>query len=165
MIAQKADGAMRDALSIFDQIVAFSGKKVTYRQVIDNLNVLDYDYYFKIVDSCLSENHVDALLIFDDILKHGFDAYHFVTGLSSHLRDLLVCKDPQSIKLLEVGNAIGSKYHQQAKNCTPDFIFDALKISTETELQYRNAKNKRLYVEFMLMRLTRVLSEKKKLMN
>ncbi len=165
VIAQKADGAMRDALSIFDQIVAFSGKSVTYKQVIENLNVLDYDYYFKLVDAFLAENFVDSLVIFDDILKNGFDAYHFVSGLSSHLRDLLVCKNPQSIKLLEVGNAIGTKYHQQAQSCSIDFLYEALKVSNEAELQYRNAKNKRLYVEFMLIRMSRLLSEKKKPLN
>jgi len=165
VIAQKADGAMRDALSIFDQIVAFSGKEITYKQVIENLNVLDYDYYFKLVDAFLADNYVDSLVIFDDILKNGFDAYHFVSGLSSHLRDLLVCKNPQSIQLLEVGNAIGSKYHQQSQACSVDFLYDALNVATDAELQYRNAKNKRLFVEFMLIKLARLISEKKKLLS
>lgn len=162
VIAQKSDGAMRDALSIFDQIVAFSGKEVTYKHVIENLNVLDYDYYFKLVDAFLKDDIVTSMLLFDDILKHGFDSYHFVTGLSAHFRDLLVCKNPQSVKLLEVGTSIGNRYQQQAQNTTIDFLYDALEVSTEAELQYKNAKNKRLYVEFVLIKLARLITEKKK---
>jgi DNA polymerase-3 subunit gamma/tau len=162
VIAQKADGAMRDALSIFDQIVAFSGKEVTYKSVIDNLNVLDYDYYFNIVDAFLKEDVVTTLLIFDEILRNGFDSLHFLSGLSAHFRDLLVCKDPQSVKLLEVGASIGAKYMQQSQLCQNDFVFDALNITTQAELEYKGARNKRLHVEFALIRLARVLTEKKK---
>lgn len=165
VIAQKADGAMRDALSIFDQIVAFSGKKISYKQVIENLNVLDYDYYFKLVDAFLTENLVDGLMLFDEILRNGFDAFHFITGLSSHFRDLLVCKDPKSAVLLEVGANIGNRYIQQSQNCSIDFLYDALAISTEAELQFRNAKNKRLHIEFALIKLARLLTEKKNALN
>jgi DNA polymerase-3 subunit gamma/tau len=161
VIAQKADGAMRDALSIFDQIVAFSGKEVTYKNVIDNLNVLDYDYYFNIVDAFLKEDVVTTLLIFDEILRNGFDSIHFLSGLSAHLRDLLVCKDPQSVKLLEVGASIGAKYMQQSQHCHNDFIYDALNITAQAELEYKSARNKRLHVEFALIKLARVLTEKK----
>jgi len=162
VIAQKADGAMRDALSIFDQIVAFSGKNITYKNVIENLNVLDYDYYFKLTDAFLRDDMVEAILILDDILRNGFDVYHFITGLSSHFRDLLVCKNPQSVRLLEVGSTIGERYKMQAQNATVDFIYDALAVCTDAELQYKHAKNKRLYVEFVLVKLARLISEKKK---
>jgi DNA polymerase-3 subunit gamma/tau len=165
IIAQKSDGAMRDSLSIFDQIVAFSGKEITYKQVIENLNVLDYDYYFKLVDHFLNDNLVDAMLIFDEILRNGFDSLHFMSDLSSHFRDLLVCKNPQSVKLLEVSPSISEQYATQAKNCTIDFLYDALNISTEAELQYKNAKNKRLHVEFALIKLARLLTEKKNELN
>jgi len=163
VIAQKADGAMRDALSIFDQIVAFSGKKITYKDVIQNLNVLDYDYYFKLVDYFLEENVVDSLLTFDDILTKGFDSYHFLSGLSAHFRDLMVCKDPRSVSLLEVSTSIADRFKVQSQNCTIDFLYDALSSSTEAELQYKNAKSKRLYIEFVLIKLARLLTEKKKL--
>jgi DNA polymerase-3 subunit gamma/tau len=162
VIAQKADGAMRDALSIFDQIVAFSGKNITYKNVIENLNVLDYDYYFKLTDAFLRDDMVEAILILDDILRNGFDVYHFITGLSSHFRDLLVCKNPQSVRLLEVGSTIGERYKMQAQNATVDFIYDALAVCTDAELQYKHAKNKRLYVEFVLVKLARLITEKKK---
>ncbi|MFT3739006.1 MAG: DNA polymerase III subunit gamma/tau [Breznakibacter sp.] len=163
VIAQKADGAMRDALSIFDQIVAFSGKSITYKNVIENLNVLDYDYYFRLTDAFLREDMVESILIFDEILKNGFDVYHFVTGLSAHFRDLLVCKNPQSVKLLEVGSTIGERYKMQSQNASIDFIYEALEVCTSTELQFKNAKNKRLFVEFSLVKLSRLVSEKKKL--
>jgi len=162
VIAQKADGAMRDALSIFDQIVAFSGKDITYQQVIDNLNVLDYDYYFKLVDAFLSEDTTQSLLIFDDILDNGFDAGHFVAGLCSHLRDLMICKDQATVGLLEVGAAIREKYLGQAQACTVDFLVGSLGIATECDLQFRTARNKRLHTEFALIRLSRLITEKKK---
>lgn len=161
VIAQKADGAMRDALSIFDQIVAFSGKEISYKQVIENLNVLDYDYYFKLVDCFLNDNVTDSLLIVDEILKNGFEGLHFITGLSSHLRDLLVCKDSKSAALLEVGASIKDQYVEQSGGCTIDFLYDALNITSEAELQYRNAKNKRLHIEFAVIKLARLQTEKK----
>src|SRR5690554_4399338 len=123
VIAQKADGAMRDALSIFDQIVAFSGKNVSYQQVIDNLNVLDYDYYFKLIDAFLKEDTTSALLIFDEILDNGFDEGHFVSGLCSHIRELMICKDESTLGLLEVGASIREKYIEQARACQIDIFF------------------------------------------
>lgn len=162
VIATKADGAMRDALSIFDQIVAFCGRNITYQQVITNLNVLDYDYYFRLVDAFLKEDTTSALLIFNEILNRGFDGSHFISGLSSHLRDLMMCRDPQTVALLEVGSTIKQKYLDQAKNCSNDFLYEALKLCNECEMNYRLARNKRLQVEFTLLSLSRILSEKKK---
>lgn len=162
VIAQKADGAMRDALSIYDQIVSFSGNKITYQGVIANLNVLDYDYYFQITDAFLTSNYIQALLIFDKILKNGFDGHHFITGLASHFRDLLVCKDEGTAQLFEVGDLIKSKYSAQSEQCSIDFLFDALKITTDCDLNFKTAKEKRLHVEFALMGLARILIEKKK---
>ncbi|ASB50660.1 DNA polymerase III subunit gamma/tau [Alkalitalea saponilacus] len=165
VIATKADGAMRDALSIFDQIVAFSGRNITYQQVIANLNVLDYDYYFRITDAFLVEDTTNSLLIFNDILNHGFDGSHFLNGLSSHLRDLLMCKDSQTVNLLEVGASIKQRYLEQAQKCDAEFLFEALKIVTNSELNYRIARNKRLHVEFALISLSRIVTEKKKQLN
>ncbi|WP_068475379.1 DNA polymerase III subunit gamma/tau [Saccharicrinis aurantiacus] len=161
VIAQKADGAMRDALSIFDQIIAFSGKSVSYQQVIDNLNVLDYDFYFRLIDACLQENTSDVLLLFDEILKRGFDAHHFISGLNSHIRDVLVCKDPATIQLLDVGTKTKERYGEQANKCDVNFLMDALEIVNACDLQYRVAKNKRLHVEFSLLKVARILTEKK----
>ncbi len=161
IVAQKADGAMRDALSIFDQIVAFSGKSITYQQVIDNLNVLDYDFYFRLVDACLAESTTDTLLLFDEILKKGFDAHHFISGLSSHLRDLMMCKDNATVQLLDVGASIKEKYAEQANKCDVNFLMEALEITNTCDLQYRGAKNKRLHVEFALLKAARILTEKK----
>jgi DNA polymerase-3 subunit gamma/tau len=162
VIAQKADGAMRDALSIFDQIVAFSGKEISYQQVIDNLNILDYDYYFKLVDAFMKEDITQSLLIFDDILNSGFDAGHFVAGLCSHLRDLMMCKDQATVELLEVGASIRDKYLSQSEACQVGFLVSALDIATQCDLQFRTARNKRLHTEFALIKLSRLLSEKKK---
>ncbi len=161
IIAQKADGAMRDALSIFDQIVAFSGKTITYQQVIGNLNVLDYDFYFRLIDACLAESTTDTLLLFDEILKKGFDAHHFISGLSSHLRDLMMCKDNATVQLLDVGASIKEKYAEQANKCDVNFLMEALEITNTCDLQYRGAKNKRLHVEFALLKTARILTEKK----
>ena len=162
VVAQKADGAMRDALSIFDQIVAFSGKEISYQQVIDNLNVLDYDYYFKLTDAFLIEDYKQGLLLFDEILKKGFDAQHFVAGLNSHFRDLLMCRDQATVGLLEVGKSVKERYAEQATKCSVEFLYEAMKIASECELQYRAAKNKRLHVEFSLMRFACIFTEKKK---
>lgn len=162
VIAQKADGAMRDALSIFDQIVAFSGKEISYQQVIDNLNVLDYDFYFRLVDAFLAEDTTQTLLIFDEILKRGFDAHHFISGLSSHLRDLLVCKDAATVQLLDVGAKIKEKYAAQGQKSQVNFLIDALEITNNCDLQYRVAKNKRLHVEFALIKAARILTDYKK---
>ena len=165
VIAQKSDGGMRDALSIFDQIVSFSGNNVTYQEVIQNLNVLDYEYYFQLVNAFLQNDVSKALLIFNEILNKGFDANHFITGLSSHLRDVLVCKDPQTAILLEVGADIRERYLKQSADCPVDFLFNALKISNDCDLNYRASKNKRLLVELTLIRLCQLTGEKKKLAN
>lgn len=161
IIAQKADGAMRDALSIFDQIVSFSGKKVTYQNVIENLNVLDYDYYFKLTDLFLGNNIPEVLATFNTILTNGFDAHHFITGLSSHFRDLLVCKDNITIQLLEVGGEIKEKYKQQSNRCELDFLIEGIELANECDLNYKTSQNKRLLVELTLIKLAQ-LSQKKK---
>lgn len=162
VIAQKADGGMRDALSIFDQLVSFCGNDISYQGVIDNLNVLDYEYYFKLVEAFLKGDVTQSLLIFNDVLNKGFDASHFITGLSSHLRDVLVSKDAATIQLLEVGADIGKRYQQQALQCSPEFLFQALKISNDCDLNYRISKNKRLLVELALIRICQLNDEKKK---
>ncbi|MGL5635423.1 MAG: DNA polymerase III subunit gamma/tau [Bacteroidales bacterium] len=161
VIAQKADGGMRDALSIFDQVVSFTEGNVTYRAVIDNLNILDYEYYFRITDAFLAGDFKAALLIFNDILSKGFEGQNFITGLSSHLRDLLVSKDQSTITLLEVAEVVAQKYAQQAANCSNDFLFKSIELTNECDLSYRASKNKRLLIELTLIRLcrTNVLQE------
>ncbi|MFM2290859.1 MAG: hypothetical protein RIS29_672 [Bacteroidota bacterium] len=161
VVAQKADGGMRDALSIFDQLVSFCGNNITYQGVIDNLNVLDYEYYFRLVEAFLKGEVAKTLLIFNEVLNKGFDAHHFITGLSSHLRDVLVSKDASTIQLLEVGNDIGERYKTQAQQCSPEFLFQALKLSNDCDLDYRQSKNKRLLVELTLIRLCQLTDEKK----
>ena len=161
VIAHKADGAMRDALSIFDQIVSFSGKKISYQDVISNLNVLDYDYYFKLVDCFLKNDVPGTLMIFNEILDSGFDGHHFISGLSTHFRDLLVCKDPVTVQLLEVGGEIKEKYKQQSAGSDAEFILEALKIANECDLQYKASQNKRLLVELALIKISQVTLKKK----
>jgi len=161
VIAQKADGAMRDALSIFDQIVSFSGKSVTYHDVISNLNVLDYDYYFKLTDNFLKGNITEVLLTFNEILENGFDCHHFITGLSSHFRDLLMCKDAATVQLLEVGGEIQEKYKIQAVACDPEFLFKSLEIANYCDLNYKTSQNKRLLVELTLIKISQVNQKKK----
>lgn len=161
VVAQKADGAMRDALSIFDQIVSFSGKSITYKDVISNLNVLDYDYYFRIVDLLLTNEISGSLMLFNEILDHGFDGHHFITGLSSHFRDVMVSKDPVTIQLLEVGGEIREKYKVQAQRCDSDFLVGALQIANECDLQYKASQNKRLLVELALIKIAQLTLKKK----
>ena len=159
VIAMKADGGMRDALSIFDQVVSFTGGNITYKSVIDNLNVLDYEYYFRLTD-CFLENKVsDALLLFNDILNKGFDGSHFITGLSSHFRDLLVGKDPVTLPLLEVGASIRQSYQEQAQKCPLPFLYRAMKLCNECDLNYRIIKNKRLLVELTLIQVAQLTTE------
>ena len=159
VIAMKADGGMRDALSIFDQVVSFTGGNITYKSVIDNLNVLDYEYYFRLSD-CFLENKVsDALLLFNDILNKGFDGSHFITGLSSHFRDLLVGKDPVTLPLLEVGASIRQRYQEQAQKCPLPFLYRAMKLCNECDLNYRISKNKRLLVELTLIQVAQLTTE------
>ena len=151
VIAQKADGGMRDALSIFDQVASFTGGNITYQGVIENLNVLDYEYYFRLVDHFLGNKASDAMLLLNDILHKGFDAHHFITGLASHFRDLLVSKDPVTLPLLEVGASIRERYQQQAQKCDQKFLYRAMKLCNDCDLNYRASKNKRLLVELTLI--------------
>lgn len=161
IIAQKADGAMRDALSIFDQVVSFSGKSITYQDVISNLNVLDYDYYFKIIDQFLKNDVPEVLMTFNDILNHGFDGHHFITGLSNHLRDLLVCKNAETVQLLEVGGETKERYKVQAQATESNFLLKALGISNECDMQYKQSMNKRLLIELSLIRIAQLTLKKK----
>ena len=153
IIAQKADGALRDALSIFDQMVSFSGKNITYKAVIENLNVLDYDYYFRIVDDVLQGNTSDILLIVNDIISKGFEPQHFITGMGNHLRSLLVSKDAATTQLLEVSEQLRQRYVQQSSRCSLPFLVKALDINNQCDLDYRNASNKRLHLEVNLMKM------------
>ena len=153
VVAQKADGGMRDALSIFDQLVAFCGSEISYEQTIAVLNVLNADYYFSLVDKALAHDVAGALLLFNDVLNHGFDAGHFVTGFAQHLRDVLVSKDPQTLPLLETGDSIRARYGEQAKRCHPIWIFQALDLLNTCDINYRTARNKRLTVELALVKL------------
>ncbi len=162
IIAQKADGSLRDSLSAFDQVVSFSGNNITYKNVIENLNVLDYDYYFKLTNAFLSGDISNALLIFNDILNQGFDAHNFLTGLSKHFRDLLVCKDEQTVQLLEVGAGIRENYKKQSAQCSIDFLFSALNITNSFDLNYKISINKRLHVELALTQLCNIINSKKK---
>ena len=159
VIAMKADGGMRDALSIFDQVVSFTGGNITYKSVIDNLNVLDYEYYFRLTDCFLANKVSDALLIFNDVLNKGFDGSHFITGLSSHFRDLLVGKDPVTLPLLEVGASIRQRYQEQAQKCPLPFLYKAMKLCNECDLNYRISKNKRLLVELTLIQVAQLTTE------
>jgi DNA polymerase-3 subunit gamma/tau len=161
VIARKADGAMRDALSIFDRVVSFCGNNVTYSAVIEDLNVLDYEYYFRLTDALTAHNYVESYVIFDEILKKGFDAQHFVAGLNSHFRDLLVCKDARTVSLLEVGQVIAERYKQQSAACPVDFLFEALNIVNKCEMDYKLSGNPRLLVELMLLNLSYAGTEKK----
>lgn len=153
VIAQKADGAMRDALSIFDQVVNFCGGNITYDKTIQNLNVLDYDYYFKLVDALLEGKVKDTLLIFDKILSKGFEGQYFVDGLASHIRDLMVSKDEETIKLLEVSKNIEARYKEQSAKCTLPWLYKALELANDCDMNYRNSRNKRLLVEVMFIRI------------
>lgn len=162
IIAQKADGAMRDALSIFDQVVSFSDNNITYAKVIDNLNVLDYQYYFKLTENFIKGDFADSLRIFDELLSKGFDAQQFVSGLSTHIRNLLVCKDNQTLVLLEVGAAIAERYKQMAVKCQPDFLIYALDLTNQCDVTFRQSTNQRLHVELMLIKLCSLNQEKKK---
>lgn len=168
VLAQKADGGMRDALSIFDQVVSFTGGNVTYKAVIENLNVLDYEYYFKLTDTILAGNVFDSLLILNDILNKGFDGHNIVTGIASHFRDLLVCRDPRTAELFEVGASIRERYVSTSQRCTNEFLYKAIELVNECDLNYRNSKNKKLLIELMLIRLCQcstnpqIVDEKKK---
>ena len=159
IIALKADGGMRDALSIFDQVVSFTGGNITYQSVIENLNVLDYEYYFRLTDHFLENKVCDALLLLNDVLNKGFDGSHFITGLSSHFRDLLVSKDPATLPLLEVGASIRQRYQEQAQKCLLPFLYRAMKLCNDCDLNYRASKNKRLLVELTLIQVAQITAE------
>jgi DNA polymerase-3 subunit gamma/tau len=158
VISQKADGALRDALSIFDQIVSLCGKKITYKDVIENLSVLDYEYYFKTVEGALKGDVSSVLITFNEILEKGFDGHNFVSGLGSYLRDLLVCKDEVTLKLLEATPVIKQRYLQQTKACPEEFIFKALELGSNCDISYKTSKNPRLHIELFLIRLCRLTS-------
>ena len=164
IIAQKADGAMRDALSIYDRVVSFSGKELTRQAVTENLNVLDYDSYLTATSLILQNDIPQLLLLFNEILSHGFDGHHFIAGLASHFRDLLVCQDPKTINLLEVGENTKALYYEQAQKASPEFLLKAIELANECDLQYKSSRNQRLLVELCLMQLASLTfgAEKKK---
>ena len=165
VIAQKADGGMRDALSIFDQVVSFTNGNITYQAVIDNLNVLDYEYYFRLTDAILSGNVRASLLILNEILGKGFDGQNIITGLAGHFRDLLVCRDESTLVLFEVGASIRERYKEMAKHCPDQLLFKAIELANTCDLNYRASRNKRLLLELTLIQLcqlTRVAADDKK---
>jgi len=167
LIAQKSDGAMRDSLSLFDRLISFSDKILTYKGVIEHLNILDYDYYFKVTDYLLTNDIKELLIIFNEILDNGFDGHHFINGLAEHLRDLLVSKDASTIKLLAKGEALQVRYLDQSKKCELPFLIEALELCNECDVQYKTSNNQRLLVELILMRISSInfLSAQKKNLN
>ena len=167
IIAQKSDGAMRDALSIFDRVVSFSGKKLTRAAVTENLNVLDYDTYFATTDLILEHNIPQLLVLYNKTLAKGFEGHHFISGLASHFRDLLVCRHEDTIDLLEVGEKAKKKYLEQSKKTSESFLFKGISIANECDLNYKASKNHRLLVELTLMKLASIdfNGEKKNLEN
>ncbi|MDT8400883.1 MAG: DNA polymerase III subunit gamma/tau [Bacteroidales bacterium] len=165
IIAQKSDGSMRDALSILDQIVSYKGKKITYDDVIENLNILDYEYYLKATDAFLSGNVPSALLLFNDILEKGFDGHNFIAGLNSHLRNLLVCKDEATLKLVEAGSAIRDKYRDQTIRCPVRFLYKGLEILSDADVHYKSSRNQKLHVELALIRLATINTDRGKQQN
>ena len=167
IIAQKADGAMRDALSIFDRVVSFSGDKITRQATSEILNVLDYEVYFKVTDLILDNKLPDLLLELNTVIAQGFDGNHFIAGLASHFRDLMVCKNKATISLMEVGEETRKKYTEQSERATVPFLMEAIRIANNCDLSYRNSKNQRLLVEIALMQLASLTYEgdKKKMMD
>lgn len=157
LISQKADGALRDALSIFDLMVTYgAGKGVTFKSVLNNLHILDYDYYFQVVDSLLSQNHTQPLLLFDDVLKKGFDGQNFIVGLAEHFRNLLVSQDARTVQLMEVPDSVKKSYAEQAKACPPQLLLTWLNLASQADIQYKASKNQRLTVELALMKMAHV---------
>lgn len=156
MIAQKADGGMRDALSIFDQVASFTGGNITYEKVIEDLNILDYDYYFKLTDQCLAADVTGVMLTLNDVLSRGFQANHFMSGLASHFRNLLMAHDPQTLHLLETSDQVRQRYAEQAKKCAPRMLYAALKLCNQCDLSYRQSTNKRLLVELTLIQVAQL---------
>ena len=162
MIAQKADGALRDALSIFDQIVSFSGNNLTYEAVIENLNILDYDYFFKSVDFGLNEDIPSSLVLFNEVMEKGFDGHNFLVGLAQHYRNLLVCKDPKTVELLEVGDNIKDRYLQQSQQLDAAMVLRCIGVLNKADVEYKASKNQRLLVELALMQICSVKAEQEK---
>jgi DNA polymerase-3 subunit gamma/tau len=156
IIAQKADGGLRDALSMFDQLVNSTGHDLTYKSVIENLNVLDFEFYFRITEALLTGNVSSALLTLNEVIENGFDGQHFLTGLASHLRNILVCKDAATVKLLEVSQVLKNRFLEQSKYCPLDFIIRSLDIANKCDLSYRTSSNKRLHIEIALLQMTRM---------
>jgi DNA polymerase-3 subunit gamma/tau len=155
LIAQKADGALRDALSLFDLILTYSSDNtITYKDTAENLHILDYDYYFKLTDYFLHENLSGVLLTFNEILKKGFDGQNFMTGLAEHFRNLLVCKDKATLELLEVSDGIRKKYHEQSNHTSKSFLLSALNITNQSDLGFKGSNNQRLHVEITLIKIT-----------
>ncbi|ESU27148.1 DNA polymerase III subunit [Flavobacterium limnosediminis JC2902] len=165
IIAQKADGAMRDALSIFDRVVSFCGSNLTRQAVTENLNVLDFEYYIKVTDLILENKIPELLLAYNDILAKGFDGHHFVAGLASHFRDLWVCKNPATLILLEAGEHAQNLYREQAQKTSQEFLLQGIEIANDCDLKYKVSQNQRLLVELCLMQLASITfdGEKKKL--
>ncbi len=162
MIAQKADGALRDALSIFDQIVTFAGNNITYQHVIENLNILDYEFYFRVVEAADKEDIPSALLLLNDIVEKGFDLHNFIVGLAGHYRNLLVCQNMHTVHLLEAGESVQNRYTEQAKKLKSAVILRALGVLSKTDVDYKASKNQRLLVEMALMQLCSLNAEQEK---
>ena len=159
IIAQKADGGMRDALSIFDQVASFCGGNITYQQTIQNLNVLDEDYYFRLTDYFLKGKITECMLTLNEILSKGFEGQFFITGLSSHFRNLLVSQDDQTTELIEASNEVRTRFQEQAKKCKPKFLFQAMKLANNCDLNYKQSQNKRLLVEITLIEMAQISSD------
>lgn len=162
VIARKADGAMRDALSIFDQVVSFSGDTITYKSVIENLNILDYEYFFRLTSSALEGDAPSMLLMFNEVLGKGFDARNFINGYAAHLRDLMVCKDPATVQLMEVGEGVREKYLAQSKQVPLSFLYEGLEICNQADIQFRASRNQRLTIELALVKMANIHGEQKK---
>ena len=159
IIAQKADGGMRDALSLFDQMVSYTAGNVTYKGVIGSLNILDYDYYFRFTDLFVEHKISETMLLFDEVLRRGFDGGNFITNLTAHLRDLLVSREPATLPLLEVSTDVRERYREQAQKCSERFLIQAIKLCNDCDLNYRASKNKRLLVELTLIQLAQLTGE------
>ena len=159
IIAQKADGGMRDALSIFDQTVSYTGGNITYQAVVENLNVLDYEYYFRLSEAIFAGEVANSLLILNDILNRGFEGQYIISGISSHFRDLLVCKDPATAQLFQVGSSIREKYIGMAQQCSNDLLYRAIELANDCDLNYRLSKNKRLLLELTLIKLCQLTED------
>jgi DNA polymerase-3 subunit gamma/tau len=159
IIAQKADGGMRDALSIFDQISSYCSGNITYQQTIENLNVLDYDYYFRLTNYFIEGKITECMLTLNEILSKGFDGQYFITGLSTHFRNLLVSQDAQTVGLIEASEDVRNQYREQAQKCKPKFLFHAMKLANDCDLNYKQSQNKRLLVELTLIEMAQLSSD------